>query len=150
MSKHRLQSLSAVQLVVFAYLAGILLCAALLMLPISQNPGVSLTLADALFTAASAVSVTGLATVDAAAAFSPFGQAVLLFAFEFGGVGIMTLGTLLWVVLGQNVTLTQRKLLMADQNQNQLAGLVRLLRIIMTMVLLVEAAGTLFLPSGSG
>lgn len=144
MSKHRLQSLSAVQLIVFAYLAGILLCAALLMLPISQNPGVSLTLADALFTAASAVSVTGLATVDAAAAFSPFGQAVLLFAFEFGGVGIMTLGTLLWVVLGQKVTLTQRKLLMADQNQNQLAGLVRLLRIIMTMVLLVEAAGTLF------
>ena len=144
MIKQRLQSLSAVQLIVFAYLAAILACAALLMLPVSQNPGVRLTPLEALFTATSAVSVTGLSTVDTSSAFSPFGQTVLLFAFEFGGVGIMTLGTLLWVVLGQNVTLTQRKLLMADQNQNQLAGLVRLLRIIMTMVLLVEAAGTLF------
>jgi Trk-type K+ transport system membrane component len=142
--KQRLQSLSAVQFIFIAYLVAIVLCAALLMLPASRNPGVQITPLDAVFTATSAVSVTGLATVSTADTFSLFGQVVLLFAFEFGGIGIMTLGTLLWVLFGQNVTLTQRKLLMADQNQNQLSGLVRLLRVIITMVLLVEAAGTLF------
>lgn len=144
MLKQRLQSLSAVQLIFFAYLAGALVCTVLLLLPVSRKPGAELSPMDAFFTATSAISVTGLTTVDTGGTFSLFGQAVLLGAFQFGGIGIMTLGTLLWVLLGQNVTLTQRKLLMIDQNQNQLSGLVRMLRIIMTMVILVEAAGTLF------
>lgn len=144
MVKQRLQSLSAVQLIFSAYLIGALVCTVLLLLPVSRKPGAELTLMDAFFTATSAISVTGLTTVETAETFSLFGQGVLLCAFEFGGIGIMTLGTLLWMLLGRNVTLSQRRLLMIDQNQNQLAGLVRLLRIIVAMVVLVEAAGTLF------
>lgn len=144
MLSQRLKSLSAVQLIFLAYLIGAIVCTGLLALPISQKPDADLSLMDALFTATSAISVTGLTSVDTVETFSMFGQAVLLCAFELGGIGIMTLGTLLWIILGQNVSLSQRRLLMIDQNQNQLSGLVRLLRIIVTMVVTVETAGTLF------
>lgn len=141
--KMRLQSFSATQIIIGAYVLAVVLFTLLLLLPVSLKPGVRLSLADTLFIAVSAVSVTGLTPVNIVETFSMFGQGVMLVAFQFGGIGIMTLGTLLWLLLGQNITLSQRRLIMIDQNQNQLAGLVRLLLVIVRIALLVEITGTL-------
>ena len=141
--KFGLRSFSATQLVVGAYLLAAVLFTVLLYLPISQKPGANLSLVDALFVAVSAVSLTGLTPVNIAETFNLFGQIVMLAAFQFGGVGIMTLGTLLWVLMGQNITLSQRRLIMIDQNQNQLSGLVQMLLLIVRIVLLIEICGTM-------
>jgi potassium uptake TrkH family protein len=140
--KHKLQSFSATQVIFAAYLIAVLLFTTLLLLPISIKPGNSLSLVDALFISTSAVSVTGLTTVNVVETFSMFGQCMLLLAFQFGGIGIMTLGTLLWLVLGQNISLSQRRLIMLDQNQNHLSGLVRLLLVIVKIVLIIELGST--------
>jgi trk system potassium uptake protein len=85
-----------------AFLAVILLGAGLLMLPISQAgaPGAEIT---ALFTAVSAVCVTGLATVDTATYWTPFGQGIILVLIQAGGFGIMALATLLALLVRKNL-----------------------------------------------
>jgi Trk-type K+ transport system membrane component len=141
--KHRIQSFSAAQIIIGAYIIAIGLFTAILLMPFSIKPGQGLSFMDALFVATSAVSITGLTPVNTVETFTMFGQCMLLLAFQFGGIGLMTLGTLLWLILGQNVSLSQRKLIMIDQNQNHLAGLIRLLLVIVKMVLLFESVGTL-------
>jgi Trk-type K+ transport system membrane component len=141
--KYRIQSFSAAQIIIGAYIVAIVLFTSILLMPISIKPGQGLSVMDALFVATSAVSITGLTPVNTVETFSMFGQCMLLLAFQFGGIGLMTLGTLLWLILGQNVSLSQRRLLMIDQNQNHLSGLVRLLLVIVKMVLIFEAGGTL-------
>lgn len=139
---HRLHSFSATQLIFTAYFVAVVLFTALLLLPVSTREGIRLSFVDALFVATSAVSVTGLSTVHIMDTFTLFGQSLLLVAFQFGGIGIMTLGTLLWLVLGQSVSLTQRRLIMIDQNQTQLSGLVRLLLVIIRIAIIIEVIGT--------
>jgi len=141
--RQRLQAFSAIQIIVFAYLIAVLLCTVFLMLPISRKQGIELSLMDGLFVATSAISVTGLTTVNIVNTFSTFGQSILMLAFQFGGIGIMTLGSLLWLMLGQSITLSQRRLLMLDQNQTHLSGLVRLLLVIVRMVVYIELIGTI-------
>ncbi|AMA71550.1 potassium transporter TrkG [Aneurinibacillus thermoaerophilus] len=135
--------LSPTQIIVSAYFTAIVIITGLLMLPISVKPGVNLSLIDALFTAASAVSVTGLTTVSTADTFSTFGSFVLMLAFQIGGIGVMTLGTFFWILFGAPIGLSQRRLIMIDQNRYNLSGLVQLMKLVLGMTLLFEAVGTL-------
>lgn len=131
------------QLIVMGYFFAVVLSTLLLKLPLSLNPGVELSWLNAIFTAASGISVTGLTVVSTADTFSQFGIVVLMVILQFGGIGIMTLGTLLWLVLGRNISLSQRRLIMIDQNRNNLSGLVRLMQIVLFMAILFEAIGTI-------
>lgn len=131
------------QFIVCCYAAVIVLTTLLLAMPISVKPDAKLSWMDALFTAVSGVSVTGLTTVNTAETFSVFGTFVLMLSFQFGGIGIMALGTFLWLVLGRNITLSYRRLIMIDQNRHNLAGLVQLIRLLLYMALGIELAGTL-------
>lgn len=153
MLKKLLKVLSPAQLISCTYFLVIMLTALLLMLPISWKPGVTLSPLDALFTSASAISVTGLTTVSTADTFSGFGIGVLLVAFQFGAIGIMTLGSFYWMLMGQHIGLLQRKLIMIDQNRNNLAGLVDLMRLVLLMTLAIELVGTVLFAAylyGSG
>lgn len=143
MLKKYLNNLTPVQMMVIFYLSAVVLSTFLLKLPASLQPDVRLSWLDAAFTAVSGISVTGLTVVNTAETFSPFGVIVLLFILQFGGIGIMTLGTLLWLVLGRNIGLSERRLIMIDQNRNNLSGLVRLMRIVLLMAITFEAVGTL-------
>ncbi|NBD26259.1 TrkH family potassium uptake protein [Paenibacillus glycinis] len=143
MLKKLLTVLSPAQLVSAAYLLVVMITGALLMLPVSWKPGVSISPLDALFTSVSAISVTGLTTVSTVDTFSGFGVAVLLVAFQFGAIGIMTLGSFYWMLMGQHIGLLQRKLIMIDQNRNNLAGLVDLMRLVLILTLAIELIGTL-------
>lgn len=133
--------LTPTQFIVLSYLGAVGMFTVLLLLPISLKPGVELSLIDALFTATSGVSVTGLTVVNTAETFTVFGSFILILLFQLGGIGIMTLGTFLWMVLGRNISLSYRKLIMIDQNRHKLSGLVQLMRIVLVMALLFEAAG---------
>ncbi|QHW30791.1 hypothetical protein GZH47_07920 [Paenibacillus rhizovicinus] len=143
MIKKILKILSPAQLISGAYFIVIMLTALLLMLPVSLKEGVSLSPLDALFTSVSAISVTGLTTVSTGETFSVFGVAVLLFAFQFGAVGMMTIGSFYWMLVGKHIGLLERKLIMIDQNQNKLSGLVELMRIVLILTLVIELIGTL-------
>lgn len=126
--------------------AGIIAClAALLSLPIATpagRPGASIV--DALFTATSAACVTGLTTVDTATAWSPFGQAVIIIGAAIGGLGIMTLASLLSFAVSRHVGLTQR-MLAASENQSQLGDVASLLKAVIYTALSVEGVLALIL-----
>ncbi|WP_059102710.1 TrkH family potassium uptake protein [Shouchella shacheensis] len=135
------------QLILLVYLAAMLLFSALLYIPAFHEPGITLSYRDALFTSVSAVSVTGLVTIDVIETFNWAGVFVLALAIQVGGIGIMTLGTFAWLVLGRKINLAQRLLIMVDQNrvQNQLAGLVKLMRNLLFVALLFEGIGAIIL-----
>jgi len=97
--------LHPVRSVPLAFLAVILLGAALLMLPVSRNTPDADAMLPALFTAVSAVCVTGLVTVDTATYWTPLGQGVILGLIQVGGFGIMTLATLLGLLVRKSIGL---------------------------------------------
>jgi trk system potassium uptake protein TrkH len=115
----------------------------LLMLPVSRNA--ALHPLDAMFTAASAVTVTGLVVVDTGTHFTRFGQVVLLLLMQLGGLGIITFAVMILALLGQRLGLRQQMLLKEDLNQTSLGDLVRLVRVIAVVVGLTEGAGMLLL-----
>jgi potassium uptake TrkH family protein len=138
-------SLTPVQLIVFGYFVFVMMGAVLLSLPFSLKPGVQLSPMDALFTATSAVSVTGLAVANTPDTFSLTGRIILVFLIQFGGIGIMTLGTLLYVLLGNQVNLRNRMMIMVDQNQTSMQGLVNLMLFIFKIAIAFELIGAVIL-----
>ncbi|PTM54806.1 TrkH family potassium uptake protein [Desmospora activa] len=137
--------LTPVQLLVLIYFSAILLSSILLFLPAAHRPGVEVSYLDALFTAATAITVTGLTVVNTAETYSTTGHVMLMVMLQFGGIGFMTLGTFLWMATGQRIGIMRRRMIMLDQNQLDLAGLVRLMRDILLISLLIEAVGALLL-----
>jgi len=137
--------LTPTQFIVVGYLVLVVLSTLFLKLPMTHQEGVHITWMDAVFTATSAVSVTGLNTVNTALTFNETGKIALLVMFQVGGIGIMTLGAFLWLLFGRNISLSYRKLIMVDQNQHNLSGLVKLMKLVFYMALLIEAVGTLLL-----
>jgi len=83
------------QVGVAAFAVAVLAVTVLLMLPVAAEPGQTTTFRQALFTATSAVCVTGLAVVDTPSHWSTFGEIVILVGIQAGGFGIMTLASLL-------------------------------------------------------
>ncbi|WP_243385471.1 TrkH family potassium uptake protein [Bacillus kexueae] len=143
--KKRLYSLSPAKLIVTFYFLAVTVSFLLLSLPFARKPGVEWTFIDALFTAVSAVSVTGLTVVNTADTFSLPGVFILAFVLQFGGIGIMTLGTFIWILFGKKIGLQERRLIMMDQNQSKLSGVVNLLKQILVLVLTIEIFGAIIL-----
>ena len=121
----------------------ILIGALLLTLPISSADGRSRGFFDSLFTATSAVCVTGLITVDTGTAWSLFGQTVLMLLIQMGGLGFMVFATLIMVVLGRRITLKSRLLIRESMNTASLADLVKLSFYYGLMALAIEAIGAM-------
>ncbi len=129
------------------FLALILLGAALLSLPIATVSGQSIGLSRGLFTATSAVCVTGLVVVDTGTTFSLFGQLVLLLLIQMGGLGFMVFATMAMVVLGRRITLRDRMVIREAMNTSTLAGLVKLTGWYGLMALAIELAGAALLST---
>ncbi|HYK74575.1 MAG TPA: TrkH family potassium uptake protein [Pseudoneobacillus sp.] len=137
--------LSPAQIIVVYYFIAVTVSMAMLSLPIALKPNAEWTFMDALFTAVSAVSVTGLTTVNISETFSETGIYLLMFVLQFGGIGVMTLGTFFWLILGRKIGLRERKLIMTDQNLTNLSGLVKLLKEILILIILIEILGAIIL-----
>ncbi|WP_279326133.1 TrkH family potassium uptake protein [Bacillus sp. FJAT-47783] len=137
--------LSTVQLIVLFYLSAVVISTLLLSLPIAHKDHENWSFIDALFTAVSAISVTGLSVVSTADTFSTTGVFILMFILQFGGIGIMTLGTFVWLLFGKRIGLKERQLIMTDQNRASFSGLVRLIRQILALILIIEGIGAIVL-----
>jgi trk system potassium uptake protein TrkH len=133
--------LSTYQILVLGFAGLILGGVALLMTPYASKNGDGLRFVDALFTATSAVCVTGLVVVDTGTYFSVFGQSVILLLIQIGGLGVMTVATLVAVLSGKKINLKERLLIQEATNQLDLAGVVRLTIYIIRATLLVELVG---------
>ncbi|WP_064092329.1 TrkH family potassium uptake protein [Rossellomorea aquimaris] len=140
-----LNKLTPAQIIVSYYFIAVTIATILLSLPFAHKPGAKWTFLDAIFTAVSAVSVTGLTVVSTVDTFSTTGIFLLMFVLQFGGIGIMTLGTFFWLIVGKKIGLKERQLIMTDQNQTSLAGLVNLLKQILLLIIIIELIGALVL-----
>ena len=122
------------------YFLALAAAALLLSLPIFyQREGIPLI--DTLFVAASAISVTGLSTVTIVETFNVPGYILLMFLMNLGGIGIMAVGTLLWIILGRRIGVKERRQIITDNAQYKMSGAVKLVLDIITLLIAVEAAG---------
>ena len=129
----------------FAFLIAV--GTALLLLPFTNNQGGVTPFMDALFTATSAVTVTGLVVVDTPTYWSFPGQLVIMILIFTGGLGIMTSATLFLLLIGQRITLANRLLMREGLGTNQLGGLIRLTIRIVLVVAGIQLAGFLVLTA---
>ena len=135
----------AESILALGFLAVILLGTVLLALPAASRSGKGIGLFDSLFTATSAVCVTGLVAVDTGTTFSFFGQVVLLILIQVGGLGFMVFATMIMVALGRKISIRGRMLIRESMNGTSLSDLGRLTWMYLLLSLAIEAAGMILL-----
>lgn len=133
--------LTPYQILVLGFAGLILFGAVILTLPIASATGERLGFIDALFTATSAVCVTGLVVVDTGTRFSLFGQLIIIGLIQAGGLGIMTMATLMALLMRKKIQLRERLIMQEALNQLTVAGVVRLTQYIIKTTLLIEFIG---------
>ena len=108
MSESKKLSLHPTQIVVLAFGAAVLIGTTLLMVPIATAPGNQTDIVTALFTAVSAVCITGLTVVETGTHWSPFGQFVIMLLIQLGGLGIVSFATVLGLLVSGRISLRDR------------------------------------------
>ena len=136
------------QVISAGFLSFILIGTLLLMLPFASVESGSASFVDCLFTATSAVCVTGLIVRDTATAWTPFGQAVILLLIQVGGLGVITAAVTLSFLSGKKIGLRQRSTMQESIAAPQVGGIVKLTRFIVLTTFAIELIGAaLLLPS---
>ncbi|MBU5440245.1 TrkH family potassium uptake protein [Tissierella sp. MSJ-40] len=125
----------------------ILIGAFLLNLPIAAKNGESIGFINALFTSASSVCVTGLVVVNTAQYWSLFGQIVIICLIQMGGLGFMTMATIVALILGKKITLKERLIIKEQLNQETMSGLVKLTKYVILSTFAIEGIGVLLLST---
>lgn len=133
------------QLIALGFFLLILCGALLLMLPISSREGTSTPFTTALFTATSATCVTGLILGDTFTHWSTFGQIVLITLIQIGGLGFITIGTAVSLVLRRKIGLKQRGWIKESFNVLDIGGVVRLIHLVIKGTLFFEGLGAIIL-----
>lgn len=133
------------QTILLGFLLVVLLGAVLLTLPAASQDGRSIGFVDALFTATSATCVTGLVVVDTYTHWTLFGKAVILFLIQIGGLGFMTVATMLSFFLRRTITMRERLLMAESLNHENMQGVVRLVKHILIGTFLFEGIGAVIL-----
>jgi potassium uptake TrkH family protein len=136
-------NLSAPQLILFSFGSIIGVGTLLLLLPRATATGHSMSVIDALFTATSATCVTGLIVVDTGSYFSGFGQGIILFLIQIGGLGIMSLTAFAAVALGRGIGLRQSALMKDVLSSDFIGEVTHLLRNVILITGFCELAGVL-------
>lgn len=135
--------MSPPQVLSITFLVTIFFGAVLLYLPVSTVSHISFI--DALFTATSATTVTGLAVLSTGNDFTLFGQTVIMVLMQIGGLGLMTFAVLIVMLLGKKIGLRGRILIQQSFNQYSLGGMVRLVRTIFIFTFAIEFLAAVFL-----
>lgn len=139
----RKRRLSSFQIIILGFAGVILLGALLLMLPISATARCVTPFHEALFTATSAVCVTGLVVQDTGSYWSVFGQAVILTLIQIGGLGVVTVAASFVLLSGRRISLMQRSIMQDAISAPKVGGIVRLTRFILRGTFLIELIGAL-------
>lgn len=139
------KNLKPAQIMVLSFGGVILLGALILMLPISSQSREVTPFLDTLFTATSAVCVTGLVVVDTGTYWSVFGKTIILILIQIGGIGFMTMTTSLAIIMGKKIGLRNRMIMQEALNQFSLSGVIRLTKYVIMITFFVEMMGALLL-----
>ena len=137
----RKRRLSSFQIIILGFAGVILLGALLLMLPISTTGGNVTPFNETLFTATSAVCVTGLVVQDTGSYWSGFGQAVILALIQIGGLGVVTVAASFALLSGRKISLMQRSTMQDAISAPKVGGVVRLTQFILRGTFLIELLG---------
>ena len=137
--------LTTFQIIIYAFALTILLGAVLLSLPISTNDGSGASFFDALFTSTSAVCVTGLVVKDTWYYWSLFGKTVILLLIQIGGLGIVTVTLLIFMLSGRKISLSQRLIMKDAISADRVGGILRLTSFILKLTVIFETAGSLIM-----
>ncbi len=138
-TKHR--HITSFQVIILGFFSVIILGSLLLMLPMATQSGVVTPFSDTLFTATSAVCVTGLVIYDTATYWSLFGQIIILILIQIGGMGIVTIAVAIAVISGRKIGLMQRSTMQEAIAAPQVGGIVRRTEFIVKTVFFIELAG---------
>lgn len=136
---------SPFRVIILGFLFVILLGSFLLTLPISSQEGIWTPFLDALFTATSAVCVTGLVVFDTATYWSGFGQVIVILLIQIGGLGVVTVAGAFAILSGRRIGLMQRSTMQEAISAPKVGGIVRLTGFILKMVFAIEFLGALLL-----
>lgn len=137
--------LSSFQIIILGFAAIILLGALVLMLPVSAQAGEVTPFSEALFTATSAVCVTGLVVQDTASYWSAFGQVVILMLIQIGGMGVVTVAASITMLSGKKLSLMQRSTMQEAISAPQVGGIAKLTGFIIRTTILFELLGALLM-----
>lgn len=140
-NKRKYRHLSAPQTIILGFSFVILIGALLLMLPISTKNMVGTSFEDALFTATSAICVTGLVVQDTATYWSMFGQTIIILLIQIGGMGVITAASAIAILSGRRIGLMQRSTMQESISATQVGGIVRLTGFILKVMISIELLG---------
>ena len=138
---YRRSGFNALPMIALGFLGIILLGSFLLALPVASATDAPVPWFDALFTATSAVCVTGLVVRDTGTAYSTFGHVVLLLLIQIGGLGFMTFATLIFRMLGRGISMRERMIMQDSLNEDEMGGVVQLISWVARSAFTVELAG---------
>lgn len=137
--------LAPAQTIMLSFALMILFGALLLNLPFASESGKSVGFINALFTATSANCVTGLVVVNTMEHWTVFGKVVILILIQLGGLGFISVATIVMTVVRRRISLRSRQVIQASFNQDSIGGMVRLVKNVILTALIFEAVGALLL-----
>ncbi len=141
----RAVKLQPAQIIIIGFLVLILLGSVLLATPFATRSGHPVPYLDALFTSTSAVCVTGLVVVDTGTVYSLFGQIVVILLIQSGGLGVMTVMSLAFLLVKKRITLSERMVIKESFNEFDLSGLVKVILKVIKVTLAAEVLGAMLL-----
>ena len=134
-------SLSPYRKLIFGFLVAIFIGVILLKMPFSLRENQNITVLDSLFTIVSAICVTGLSVVDISQVFTSTGQLIILFFIQLGGLGVMTVSIIVFLLVGKKMSFETRELLKEERNSNSNGGITNFIKNLLLTVSLIEILG---------
>ena len=138
-------TLNPPQVLALGFFSLIIIGSILLNLPIASASGSPIGYINSLFTSASAVCVTGLTVLNTAKDFTPFGQIVIITLIQFGGLGIMTLATVGYIIMGKKISFKERLMIKEQLNTESIQGIVKLTKKVIGYTFFLEMTGSIML-----
>ena len=138
-----LRKMSPLRIIVLGFASLIIIGAIILFLPLSAKEGVKVSVIDALFTATSAVCVTGLIAIDTFDTFNGFGQAVIALLIQMGGLGVSSIGVGIIMLAGKKVSFKDRILVKEAMGLNSMKGIVSIVKSVLLLTICFEVVGAL-------
>ena len=138
---YRLHKLNTAQIIALGFAGVIFLGGILLWLPFCTAPGNHTSFTDAMFTAATSVCVTGLVTVATATHWTMTGKLIILILIQIGGVGLISLGSIIFISLHKKISLKNRRMIQESYNLDRMNGMVSVVRRVILCMLGAEGIG---------
>ena len=141
-------NLSPYRKLIFGFLVAIFIGVILLKMPFSLRENQNITVMDSLFTIVSAICVTGLTVVDVSQVFTSVGHLIILFFIQLGGLGVMTVSIIVFLLVGKKMSFETRELLKEERNSNSNGGITSFIKQLLLTVFVIEISGALILTYG--